>query len=292
MRDGAAGRAVRRDGRLHAAAGPRADGGQHDRLRHEPAGEPRRPALAGDERPRVSVEPGVPGHVVQERSVRGHQVTIQHDAGQFGKGQIIWRLHERLAGRRDRAARRWGGARLLGPGPKAGRSSVAGRASPSTPRPAESPLSTFASPAVIPERSGRNLAVRCHARRRAVAPPAEISLRSQWRRGGPGARPESALDSREWRAVRSATTTASPRSRATRRAISVAPRQRCRSSRERWANSLAMRHGGRRFLARLGVSERRHCRSSSYREYLVLPLWAALNVSEACRFGRARRPRR
>ena len=23
---------------------------------------------------------------------RGHQVTIQPDAGQFGKGQIIWRL--------------------------------------------------------------------------------------------------------------------------------------------------------------------------------------------------------
>jgi gamma-glutamyltranspeptidase / glutathione hydrolase len=40
----------------------------------------------------VMVEQGVPDHVVQELISRGHQVTIQPDGGQFGKGQIIWRL--------------------------------------------------------------------------------------------------------------------------------------------------------------------------------------------------------
>ncbi len=47
-----AGDELRADGRHHAAAGPHAAHGAHDRLRPEPADRDRRPALPGDERPR------------------------------------------------------------------------------------------------------------------------------------------------------------------------------------------------------------------------------------------------
>ena len=40
----------------------------------------------------VLLEPGVPQHVVLGLQARGHQVAVQHNLGQFGKGQIIRRL--------------------------------------------------------------------------------------------------------------------------------------------------------------------------------------------------------
>lgn len=38
------------------------------------------------------LEPGVPQHVLHGLQTRGHQVTVQPNLRQFGKGQIIWRL--------------------------------------------------------------------------------------------------------------------------------------------------------------------------------------------------------
>ncbi|HVG95604.1 MAG TPA: gamma-glutamyltransferase family protein [Chloroflexota bacterium] len=40
----------------------------------------------------VLLEPDVPQHVLLGLQTRGHQVTVQPNLGQFGKGQIIWRL--------------------------------------------------------------------------------------------------------------------------------------------------------------------------------------------------------
>jgi gamma-glutamyltranspeptidase/glutathione hydrolase len=53
----------------------------------------------------VILEPGVPQHVVLGLQARGHQVAVQHNLGQFGKGQIIRRLADRayVAGSEPRA---------------------------------------------------------------------------------------------------------------------------------------------------------------------------------------------
>ena len=40
----------------------------------------------------VLLEHGVSRHVVEELARRGHEITVEADGGQFGKGQIIWRL--------------------------------------------------------------------------------------------------------------------------------------------------------------------------------------------------------
>ena len=40
----------------------------------------------------VLLEPGVPEHVFHGLQTRGHQVTVQPNPEQFGRGQIIWRL--------------------------------------------------------------------------------------------------------------------------------------------------------------------------------------------------------
>ena len=40
---------------------------------------------------RIEVEPGVPGHIIQELARRGHEVSICVDSGHMGRGEIIWR---------------------------------------------------------------------------------------------------------------------------------------------------------------------------------------------------------
>jgi gamma-glutamyltranspeptidase/glutathione hydrolase len=40
----------------------------------------------------VLLEHGIPRHVVEELSQRGHEISVAADGGLFGKGQIIWRL--------------------------------------------------------------------------------------------------------------------------------------------------------------------------------------------------------
>jgi gamma-glutamyltranspeptidase/glutathione hydrolase len=40
----------------------------------------------------VLVEPGVPHHIVDGLIEKGHAVQVEPDSGQFGKGQIIWRM--------------------------------------------------------------------------------------------------------------------------------------------------------------------------------------------------------
>lgn len=42
----------------------------------------------------VSLELGVPEHVVNGLAARGHRVQLSHERGEFGRGQIIWRLDE------------------------------------------------------------------------------------------------------------------------------------------------------------------------------------------------------
>lgn len=42
----------------------------------------------------VSVEPGTPEHVLNGLAMRGHKIQFSHERGEFGRGQIIWRLDE------------------------------------------------------------------------------------------------------------------------------------------------------------------------------------------------------
>jgi gamma-glutamyltranspeptidase/glutathione hydrolase len=43
---------------------------------------------------RVEVEPGFPVHIAEQLKARGHQISMQLEAGGFGRGQIIWRTEE------------------------------------------------------------------------------------------------------------------------------------------------------------------------------------------------------
>lgn len=43
---------------------------------------------------RVEVEPNFPNHIVEQLIRKGHKVSVQLEAGNFGRGQIIWKTDE------------------------------------------------------------------------------------------------------------------------------------------------------------------------------------------------------
>ena len=96
---GRGGRPFRRDGRLHAAAGPHADDGQHAGLWHEPAGQPGRAALAvdrgqdGPDRgradPAIIVGLRAMGHEVELRRMRAAASGAARSSGACPKA-VTW----------------------------------------------------------------------------------------------------------------------------------------------------------------------------------------------------------
>ena len=91
-----AGRDLRPDGRRHAAAGPHAGLLAHRRLRPEPAGRHRRPALAGARARQDGVDRGAHagGDARGPRGARSQAHAHQGPSFDFGSSQIIWRFPE------------------------------------------------------------------------------------------------------------------------------------------------------------------------------------------------------
>jgi len=42
----------------------------------------------------VQVEPGFPIHIVEQLKKRGHEISVQMEVGNFGRGQVIWKTNE------------------------------------------------------------------------------------------------------------------------------------------------------------------------------------------------------
>jgi len=39
----------------------------------------------------ITVEQSMPNHLITALAAKGHQITVEHNSGSFGRGQIIWR---------------------------------------------------------------------------------------------------------------------------------------------------------------------------------------------------------
>ena len=92
-KDGAPVDELRRDGRHHAAAGPRAGAGAHADYGQSPQAACDAPRFRFVQGMDVSIEEGgFEPTVVEELQRRGHRIVTIDDYNQFGSAQLIWKL--------------------------------------------------------------------------------------------------------------------------------------------------------------------------------------------------------